>query len=612
MIAKVVVGLEIKKAFDYDAKGLVSLKKGTRVLVDFNNKVRIGFVVNILKKKTSHFRLKPILDVLDSHPAITSNLFRFSQDIASRYLYSQGEILEMMLPNYLRKNHRLNFEIKESSLNPRKEAGKIIYLRENINQHQRFEHYKKMIYQTLRKKRKVIICLPHREDVLMMKKILDESIKDVQIGLLFGTQSSRTQYEEWLKIRVQLADISIGTRFVIFAPFVNVGLIIVDKENFYGYFQPEKPFYHLRDLALIRAKMEDAQLVLHSDFPSLEAYGLMRDKQAECTDLFRGTFPRVKIFNLKDYKFKGSAIFSSLAQEIVRRFLKANKKVIIFWNRKGFANILRCSICGKVLTCPECGNFLSFLKEKKVYICRRCQRQKKYVARCPQCKSGYIKNMQAGIEKIESVFKRLFPDKKIVTVSKEQRLIAADWDVLIATQKMLFLEQIPSAELVIASGLDYMCSLGDYTSSLKIFFLAERLKNLAKEEFILFTFNPDYYPFKAILKPWQWFYRKELRQRRSLKFPPHFHLAKIIMRQKNEDLLLKNISSLKAHLEKNIGQQKYVSIYGPVKDEPFKKAGKFHYFLLLKAKSLKVLRKVLDKAICKFRRSSAKISLILK
>jgi len=613
MIAEVAFGLAVKKNFDYDATNCPSLKRGMRVWVDFNNKKRMGIVVNTKKKHKPTLVLKPIIDVLDDQPAFPANLLKLSEEMTSKYLYSQGDILETMLPSFLRRNRKLMVDVKEAApLKLPVNKDRLIYVRENINRNKRLFYYKEIILQTLKEKRKVIVCLPQKEAVYKLRDFLEEHCKDIKIALLFGSLKSSSQFKEWLRIRQQTADVSIGTRFAIFSPFTNLGLIIVEKENFYGYFQPQKPFYHLRDLALIRAKKEKALLVLHSDMPSLQVYGLLKQRKARMLDLSVENRPRVKIFNLKDYKFKRYPVLSDLSQELVRKYLEANERVIIFWNRKGFSHILRCSFCGEVLKCSKCGGYLSFSLDSKTYLCSRCGYQTKAKSKCPKCRQGYIRNLGLGIERLEAAYRRIFPAKRIVTLSKQTPFKRRDWDILITTGKLVFLEEIPSADLVVVSGLDFTYSLGDFSSSVELFFLLERLKDLARAELIIFTLSPEYYPLQAIFKDWGWFYEKELKERRALGFPPYLHVAKVTLRQKNQDVLLSSITSFRNSLENTVSKKDAISIYGPLRDTPFRSGGKFHYFLFIKAKKLGILKKVLDKTITKFKKSSAKISLIIQ
>ncbi|RKY34431.1 MAG: hypothetical protein DRP69_04640, partial [Candidatus Duberdicusella sinuisediminis] len=144
MIAEVLVGLEINKSFDYEFRKGSPLKKGMRVLVDFSGKKRVGFVVKI-KKSSSQRKLKPVLRVLDNLPAFTPNLLKFSQKVSQIYLYSQGEILEMILPESLRRKKFLNIEPEKATPQKEYRDNKFIYLRENPTANTRFFYYKEII-----------------------------------------------------------------------------------------------------------------------------------------------------------------------------------------------------------------------------------------------------------------------------------------------------------------------------------------------------------------------------------------------------------------------------------------------------------------------------------
>ncbi|MFC1514283.1 primosomal protein N' [Candidatus Omnitrophota bacterium] len=612
MIAEVVVGLEIRKSFDYDAKGFKGLKKGMRVLVDFNRRQTVAFVVGTKRTAPPGVALKPLLEILDRAPAFGPGLLAFSKAISQRYLYSRGDILEMMLPLTLRGTQQLDVEAggRFTQSRPPFEAA-ALYIREHLGGSRRFLRYLEEIEACLGAKRKVIICVPQVKDLLKISQLLTQRLPAARIATLSGAQKASVQFQEWVRIRRDQADICLGTRTAIFAPFNDVGLIIVEKENYYGYFQPVKPFYHLRDLALMRAAKEKSGIILHSDFPSLEVHQLIKHGAFASLDLVEENQPRTKIFDLKDYRFRRYPLFSDLIQEVMRKYLEAGKRVIVFWNRKGFSRILRCQSCSLVLKCPKCASFLVFSLDNKAYLCPKCVFTKKAKSRCPKCGRGYIRNVGTGIERIESRFQKNFPDKRIVKLSKDHRLERSDWDILISTQKIVFMPDLPRADLLVVAGLDLMHSSNDFTSSLELFFLLRRLKRLASEELILFTYNPDSAPVQGLTKDWRWFYEVELKARRSLKFPPYFPIAKVVLRQKEQGAALKNITALKRDLEANAAGTN-VDVYGPLEDEPFKSGGKFRYLLVIKAGKQDVLRTILDKTIRGFKKSSAKISLIIQ
>ena len=605
MIAEVLVCLEIKKSFDYKFKDNLFLKEGMRVLVDFAGKERVGFVVRI-KKSSSQRKLKSVLEVLDNFPAFTPNLLKFSQKISKYYLYSQGEILEMMLPLYLRRKKILRIQPQNfSSQISRREE--VIYLRENITKTDRFNYYKEIIEANLRNNKKVIICVPQKEEAFFIKDFLEENIKALSVALLFGSERASSQFKEWLKLREGKAQVCIGTRFAIFSPLQNLGAIVVEKENFFGYFQPEKPFYHLRDLALMRAKIDKVVLVFHSDFPSLELYSLLKRKKITYINMFKEIDSKVKIFNLEDYKLGREALFSGLSLEIIRSYLDKKKRVIIFWNRKGFANLLRCNLCKEIIKCPRCGNFLSFSLDKH-YFCRRCGYKNKE-GDFHRCGRDYIKKIGIGIERLQLKFKRFFPDKKILKLTKEE-ILPKNWDILISTQKILFLKSPVCAQLVVFSGIDSLLSWGDFNSSLEVYHLLERLKEMAREELIIFTFHPSYYLFQALKKGWEWFYKREFKERKAWELPPYSHLAKISLRAKREKTLLKRIETLKALIEKqSLKVASKIEVYGPLKEKASSK--KLSYSLVVKAPTYNIINKILKKVLEKFKKSTTKLSLII-
>lgn len=611
MIAEIAVSVEVNQSFDYDAGDFPFLKRGMRVWIDFNNRRILGIVLDIKDKKKASFKLKPVLKVLDSSPSLPEPLLKLSESMSKRYLYSKGEMLRMMLPLSLRKKRLL--EIK-GDLDKRVKPGgiKTVYIREDIKDSVRFDYYSKAIKEALLRREQAIICLPQKDDILRTRKLLSERLQGVDIGELYSLQRSSEQLEQWVRMRQGDISVCVGTRQAVFAPFVNLGLIIIDKESFYGYFQPEKPFYHLRDLAFMRAKNEGLKIILHSDCPSIEGYRILKRKNAESIDLFKEKKPKINIFDLHNYKFKRYPVLSGLSLEITRKYLDKGKKVIVFWNRKGFAYLLKCSHCGEILKCPNCESFMSFSLDKKSYICNHCGKKLAVLKRCNKCNKGYIRNIGVGTERAVSNFRKFFPGRKIFMLSKDQPEYPQDWDMLIATEKLVYSKNIPFADLVIVSGIDSLLSRGDYSSGIEVFSILSRLENLAEEEMAVFTFHPGYYPIKAVKRGWEWFYKRELKERKSLQLPPYFHLAKVSFRQKSIPILIRNISRFKEVLEEQGKKHKDFYIYDFVKSYPFKEGGNYHYYLLVKSKSMALLKSVIKKSLCKFRKSSAKISLEIK
>lgn len=613
MIAEVVVGLAVDKVFDYDAHAFPGLKRGMRVIVEFGRKKEIGFVIKLKKTKSKNIKLKPVVEVLDSAPAFPVSLLNLSFQIASSYLIGKGEVLKKMLPLALRKKKKITLPtLYNAAGNNRngKASRRVKYIKENLTSFKRIQYYKENITEKIKQGKKVLICVPYKEDAYRIRDFLKKAVNESKIALLFGTDKPSNQFCEWDKIRESKVDVCIGTRFSVFAPFEGIGLIIIEKENFYGYFQPEKPFYHLRDIVLMRGEEEKSDVILHSDVPSLSVFKLLKDKDVDFIDFDKEDGVKVKVFDLNNYKFSRYPLFSSLSLEIIRSYVSKGKKVVVFWHRKGFSYILRCTYCKEILKCSNCESPLVFSSVKNIYMCNKCGKTFEVTSKCPKCRRGNIRNIGMGSERVEVNLQRIFGEYKVIN-SGDFGEGAKDWDILLCTQEVMFSGALPEADLVLASGLDSIYSLGDYSAGMELFFLLYRLKDMAKQEFIIFTFQSSYYPIQALQKNWDWVYLEEFKSRKSLKLPPFFRLAKVVLRQKSKSSGYKNISALKDDLEKSSNKEKQVSVYGPLEENPFKKGDKFYYYLVVKARDVKLLRDVLNKSLCKFKRSSAKISVII-
>jgi len=215
-----------------------------------------------------------------------------------------------------------------------------------------------------------------------------------------------------------------------------------------------------------------------------------------------------------------------------------------------------------------------------------------------------------GLERIEANLNRFFPGKRIKTLASGDEPLADDWDIIVSTQKVFDTSGVPQADLVVASGIDDVLSAGDYTGSWELFVLLQRLRQLARQEFVLFTLNPSYYPIAALNEGEERFYKEEAGQRLTFQLPPYHHMALVGVRGTDEE---KVASSAEALYDTGIGQQvPGIQIFRPIREYPYRKSGKYHLRIVVKAPELETLTGFVEATLKGFRKSGVQVSHIIQ
>lgn len=607
MIVQVAVPYELAKSFDYVSD--VFLMPGSRVVVDFAGRKIVAVVVAI--KGESDYeksKLKKILFSLDKNPSLSDNLLELSAVMSRHYLYGRGAMLELMLPKYFRKMNRFEQELEEKVYKVAEEQ-EYIYFQENNNSEERFHKYCSKIDKVLDQGRSVIVTVPNKEDIEPLSQFISKHCELAKIAKVSADNKEKEAADIWLMMRQGEVNLCVGTRMALFAPFESVGLLVVDKENAYGHIHGQKPFFHSRDIALFRAKIEKADVYFHSDYPTVEMYHFLQKSRFEHCALTERTLVDTLVYDLNDYNFKRYPIFADLCTGIMRRFLESKKKVMVFWNRKGFSNLVRCDHCKTILKCTHCDNSVSYDKSKNSYRCSKCGRNFATLSKCPSCKHDRLKPLGVGVERVKQNYIKFFPEKQICVLDEKNTEVPEDWDLIVATQKFLESNKKIEADLVVIAGIDQQLSLGDYNTSYDLFLTYKRLHNYAKEHCVVFTLNPDYYPVESLNHKEDWFYEQEMQQRKDFELPPYVSIATLVLRSKSEEQLNKKIKELENLIQGLIKGNETVELYGPMEENPYRMRGQFYMKLIIKARSRKDIQKMLSIVLDKFKKANTKLSI---
>ncbi|HEV2467711.1 MAG TPA: primosomal protein N', partial [Candidatus Sulfotelmatobacter sp.] len=384
-----------------------------------------------------------------------------------------------------------------------------------------------------------------------------------EVAILHSALSDRERAEQWHRIKRGEARIVVGTRSAVFAPVADLALIIVDEEHDSSYKQEETPRYHARDVAVVRAKMSNAVVVLGSATPSLESYfNAKKNKYAliELPDrVEQRPLPEVEIVDMRlEFQETGheQVISRKLAAEIKER-LDRKEQAMVLLNRRGYSSVVLCRTCGKKLECNNCAISLTHHKREHKMVCHYCGYTAPVPKACVHCGSEYVYFLGTGSEKLEELLHGMFPQARIARLDRDtvrghedfERTLAGlnegELDILVGTQMIAKGHDIHGVTLVGVVGADVALGFPDFRAAERTFQLLTQVAGRAGRgqspgKVILQTYFQDHYAVQYAAKhDFIGFYEKELRFRQWMHYPPYSALANVLVRSDNLDDALK-------------------------------------------------------------------------
>jgi primosomal protein N' (replication factor Y) (superfamily II helicase) len=533
--AQVVLPLPIDGPFDYSIPEslTVEARVGCRVRINFRNKKEVGFIVG-LSDKTDIKIVKPVIDIIDrQEPLLGCFSLELAKAVSAYYYCSLGEAIAIGLPMALRLGRAVQPMHQGSGRESVKRSSCLIHDLAGVG---RLKAYQSRIASCLENRKSVILLVPDKEAISRMQTVM-EGLFPAKVFVL--KREGKEEIQQWLDIRHAGCAIVIGTRSAVFAPAQRLGLIIVDEEQEYGYKQDQAPHYHARQVAIMRSQIEDADLLLGSVAPSLELMYAVKARDIDYELIQRGRpYPQVKIVDMKKLPVvstRQKISLSGFLQDSIRDTVAKKGKVLLFLNRKGFATLAICSHCGKIFQCPRCSVNLNFHYEQKLMRCHYCNYTCPPPDICPDCKSGYVRFLGAGTEKLESELCRIFPQARIKRWESGSTDGFDSSDIFIATQAALRHTGF-CFDLVGVLGIDNSLNHVDFRSAEKAYSTLCSLIGLANKNMVIQTNMAGHYVFDSLIeRDPERFYAEELRQRKQLLFPPYRHFCFVKLRGKIEE-----------------------------------------------------------------------------
>jgi len=435
-----------------------------------------------------------------------------------------------------------------------------------------------------------------------------------RVAILHSAFHDSERAQEWRRIRAGQASVVVATRSGVFAPVQNLGLIIVDEEHDGSYKQQETPRYHGRDVAVVRARNENAVIVLGSATPSLETrYNAERGKYARLVlpgRIERRPMPTVSVIDMRRefLETRKQATFSRALIDAVTERLENGEQTMLLLNRRGFSSFVACRACGERLQCVNCSVTLTYHKRDRRMLCHYCNYATPVPERCPKCASDYLQFIGVGSERLEQELGAFFAKARIARLDRDtvggkrdyETILAGfrerHYDILVGTQMIAKGHDIPNVTLVGIVNADLGLGLPDFRAAERTFQLLTQAAGRAGRGetpgiVLIQTINPDHYAIQcAAQQDYEKFYRKEIEFRRLMYYPPFGSLANIIIRSTKEEDALSRSAALGRLLSP---APEGVRVMGPAPAPVLRVKSEYRYQVLLKTASRKRLSEVL-------------------
>lgn len=455
---------------------------------------------------------------------------------------------------------------KSASPNGNGEAGaaaSTVFLLHGVTGSGKTEIYLQAIAHALERGKGAIVLVPEisltPQTVERFKARFNSGPLQTLVAVLHSHLSAGERHDEWHKIRQGRARIVIGARSAIFAPVEPLGLIVVDEEHEPTYKQEEAPRYHARDVAIVRARMEGATVVLGSATPSLESYHNCRKGKYRLLDLPDRVddkkMPLVRVVDMRQAasKAKGIPTFSPQLKDAIALRLERGEQSILFLNRRGYSTSLLCPVCGFVAECPNCSVSLTYHRHEQRLRCHICGHDEAAPSLCPnaKCRNPAIRYSGLGTQKVEEVLAKLFPHARIKRMDsdalkrkEDYRRILGDFragkiDVLVGTQMIAKGLHFPNVTLVGIIHADLALHQPDFRAGERTFQLLTQVAGRAgrgdiEGEVFVQTFTPSHPAIQfARRHDFPGFYEQELEFREQLKYPPVGRIALLTLKGRN-------------------------------------------------------------------------------
>lgn len=485
--------------------------------------------------------------------------------------------------------------------------------------------FMRLIEDVLADGKNVIVMVPEIALTPQMVSLFKCRFLD-KVAVFHSGLAQSERMDEYQRVKDGLVSVVVGTRSAVFAPFENIGLIIMDEEQESSYKSDATPRFHARDVAKFRCAHHKSLLVLSSATPSVETFFWAKNNRYSLSVLknrFSGAgLPDVSVVDMnKELDAENCGPFSAELIDGLNENLAKKKQSILLLNRRGYNTLVSCRACSQVVSCPNCSIALTFHSANRKLMCHYCGFSMNITNECPSCHEAQLKYVGVGTQKVEEELQEKFPNARILRMdtdsmmskfSYEKKLkdfAQGKYDMMLGTQMVAKGLDFPNVTLVGVLSADNSLYNGDFRSYERTFSLLTQVvgragRANAKGRALIQSFTPENPVITlAARQDYEAFFEDELSLRKALLYPPFSKLCVIGFVGENEEKVM-NAAFFFFGILKNLVRTQYadltVKILGPAQAQIFKVGGKFRYKIIVKFKDEKKFRRFVSDALFEF------------
>jgi primosomal protein N' (replication factor Y) len=587
-------------------KSIIPMDENEREFIDYITKKQTAAKTTMVQK----FGKKLLDKFIKSQVVLENNTIK-----ENKYLKNEENSIKY---RYNRKKSHLTVEqaeVKDKIL----EGSKKYYLLKGITGSGKTEVYIELVKDALEREGGAIFLVP---EISLTPQMVDRFKREFdEIAILHSKLTAKERASEWKAIYSGEKRVVLGVRSAIFAPVKDLKYIIIDEEHEATYKQDSNPRYNAKYVAIKRAEIEGAKIVLGSATPSIESYYHAAQGVFQLLELKKrygkAIEPSMKLVDMKGEKndFFSEDLIGHMAAR-----LRKDEQIMLLLNRKGYSTFVQCHSCGHIETCPHCSISLSYYKKDGLYKCNYCEYTKRYSNTCSNCGEKSLEFSGKGTERVESELNELF-DLPILRVDSEttktrdsHNRIYSDflnkkYNIMVGTQMISKGFHFPEVTLVGIINSDSILNFPDFRAGEKTFQLVSQAAGRAgraekKGEVIVQTYQPDNYVIQKIIdNDYEGFYEEEIENRRILSYPPFSRIINIIISSKEEGGLEEYTGKFYKEIKKDT-----LEMYGPMAPPIYKMGGNYRCQIFIKGSRREInrLKGKIAETVLKFKSNDRK------
>ncbi len=564
MYAEVIVDISheaIDKSFSYRIPEDMVLHVGDPVLVPFGRGKKKAYVLSIHERVCfPEEKIKDIDSVLDKEFSVEEELLSLAVWMSREYGTGLNQCLKTVIPVKKKVKKRgkateLLWKAEEAPLSLTKEQANVLEgiklvfskgekaaLLFGVTGSGKTEVYLKLMEEIIRKGKEVIFLIPEISLSFQTRSRIEKRFPGL-VSVLHSKMSQGERAESMEKCRSGEVKILMGPRSALFAPFSNLGLIIMDEEQDRSYKSEQAPRYETRDVIRKRGELSSCPVLFGSATPSVQLFSEVEKGDLPCFCLHNravegSTLPKMQVVDMRKELEEGNrSIFSRVLEGKIQERLDRGEQVMLFMNRRGYAPFVSCRKCGEALRCPHCDVSLN-LHKNGILQCHYCGYQTNLPKICPNCKSKYLAAFGTGTEKLESICHSVFPKAGILRMDRDstgkkgkyeeilQAFSEEKADILLGTQMIVKGHDFPKVTLVGIIAVDQILLDSDFQAGEWAYQLITQVSGRAGRgeragEVLIQSYQPDHPLLELALKQdYLSFYKEEKNYRKRLSYPP--------------------------------------------------------------------------------------------